>query len=172
MNTFVRVVLVAIVCFAVPIAAQKPDVCDTPKHREFDFWLGTWDVFERGTTTKIADAVVTSELDGCVIREVYKDRGGLRGESLSSYDARSNQWQQTWLTNRGQLLVINGEREGTSLTFTGWIRQGTTETLVRATWTPEPEGVHETADRSTDHGKSWSRWFDLSFRRSADRRPR
>jgi hypothetical protein len=34
-----------------------------------------------------------------------------------------------------------------------------------ATWAPEAGGVRETAERSSDGGKTWRPWFDLSFRR-------
>lgn len=139
--------------------------CAGPLHREFDFWLGTWEVFERGSATKSADVRVTAELDGCVIREAYEDPNGLRGVSLSSYDTTAGEWQQTWITNRAQLLVIRGHRDGQMLAFTGWIRESATETLVRATWAPDGDGVRETAERSTDGGRTWRPWFDLSFRR-------
>lgn len=115
-------------------AASNSPACVSPAHRQCDFWVGIWDVFERGSHAKAAEARVSAELDGCVIREVYVDDHGLRGESLSSYDARAEQWQQTWVTNRGQLLVIHGRWSGSGLTFQGWIREGATETLVRATW--------------------------------------
>lgn len=153
-----------------PASAQERP-CASAHHREFDFWLGTWEVFERGSDQKAADVQVTAELDGCVIREEYRDAGGLRGTSLSSYDATSQKWQQTWITNRGQLLVIHGRRDHASMAFSGWMYEGATETLVRATWTPEADGVRETAERSTDGGRTWRAWFDLSFRRSGPPAP-
>jgi hypothetical protein len=36
--------------------------------------------------------------------------------------------------------------------------------LVRGVWSPEKNGVREIAERSSDGGKSWTPWFDLSFR--------
>lgn len=145
--------------------------CSASEHRQFDFWLGDWDVFDRGASTPSARARVTSEFDGCVVREVYDQVDGLHGESLSSYDAKAGQWQQTWVTNRGQLLVIHGKRDGTALAFDGWTREGVKETLVRARWVPDAEGVRETAERSTDGGRTWTPWFDVVFRKRAAGRP-
>ncbi|MFN8060288.1 MAG: hypothetical protein U0Q12_14120 [Vicinamibacterales bacterium] len=138
--------------------------CSSPVHREFDFWLGNWDVFDRNSPTKSATVRVTKELDGCVLREEYDGLDGLRGTSLSSYDGTALEWQQTWVTNRAQLLVVHGHRDGDALVFTGWLREKNGEVSVRARWTPEPAGVRETAERSTDGGHSWRPWFDLSFR--------
>ena len=47
--------------------------------------------FEHGTHAKNAGARVTSELEGCVIREECTDGTGLRGTSLRSYDTRARQ---------------------------------------------------------------------------------
>lgn len=152
-------------------SAAAPPSCAAPEHRQFDFWLGSWDIVERGAARPSATADVTAELGGCVIREIYHDDSGLQGESLSSYDAKDGQWQQTWVTNRGQLLVIHGKWSGSGLSFQGWIRELGTETLVRATWSPEAGGVRETADRSTDGGRTWTPWFDLSFRRQTPKGP-
>lgn len=147
-----------------PARAQSRS-CDGPRYRDFDFWLGRWDVFERGGSKKVADVRITATLDGCVLREDYEDRTGLSGLSLSSYDADDGQWQQTWHTNRGQLLVIHGHRLGPGMSFTGWMHEGAPETHVRATWAPDAQGIRETAERSVDGGVTWTAWFDLSFRR-------
>jgi hypothetical protein len=37
-------------------AAGHATSCATPEYREFDFWVGDWDVFETGSPTKVADA--------------------------------------------------------------------------------------------------------------------
>lgn len=53
------------------------------------------------------------------------------------------------------------------MSFEGWIREGAKETLVRARWAPGAEGVRETAERSSDGGRTWNPWFDVVFRRRA-----
>jgi ketosteroid isomerase-like protein len=39
--------------------------------------------------------------------------------------------------------------------------------LVRGVWKPDSVGVRETAERSSDDGKTWTPWFDLSFRKGS-----
>jgi uncharacterized protein YndB with AHSA1/START domain len=138
--------------------------CDGPRYHDFDFWVGQWVVFDG--STKVADVVITKELDGCVVRELYEDTTGLHGTSLSAYDPVADRWRQTWVTNREQILEVDGGREGDGMSFAGWMHDGDSATRVRVTWVKDEAGVREVAHRSRDGGNTWSSWFDLSFRRS------
>ena len=57
--------------------------CASPEYRQFDFWLGDWDVFDMGSTNRTAHVRVESILDGCVLREHYEDGSGTVGESFT-----------------------------------------------------------------------------------------
>jgi len=140
--------------------------CNSPEHRQFDFWLGDWDAYDvSDDKTPTAHIVVTLALDGCVVRETYDDPTGLKGESFSIYDASRKVWHQTWVTNRGQLLTIEGTKRGEGLFFEGSAIANGVNTLYRVVWKPEGSGVRETAETSIDGGKTWKQWFDLRFRR-------
>jgi len=90
-------------------SASPPDRCSASEHRQFDFWAGDWDVFEvNNRDSVVAHARVERILEGCALREVYDGRNGLSGQSLSIYDAGRGLWHQSWVTNHGQLLVIEG----------------------------------------------------------------
>jgi ketosteroid isomerase-like protein len=142
--------------------------CTSPAHRAFDFWIGDWDIVAVGASEPSAHAVVESILGGCVLRERYEDATGLRGESFSSYDPSHGEWQQTWVTNRGQLLVIHGQRQGRDLVFAGAVKTAIGEDRVRATWAPIGDTVRETAGISSDGGSTWTPWFDLIFRKRGE----
>jgi hypothetical protein len=137
------------------------NACATAEFHQFDFWIGDWDVFRVNGGAKSAHVVVDRILDGCAIREQYEGLDGEHGQSLSSYYAPEERWQQTWVTNQGALLVIHGRWDGTQMAFEG----SDAVQEVRATWKPVKEGVRETAEVSADHGKTWKPWFDLIFRR-------
>jgi hypothetical protein len=148
-------------------AAQtpKPAPCSAPEYHQFDFWLGDWDAFEIGSSVKDAHIRVDRILEGCVLREDYQGANGHKGQSFTIYDASRKLWHQTWVTNRGELLVIEGQFKsgemvlsGSDLTPSGQPRQ------VRGTWKPVDGGVRETAVTSLDAGKTWQPWFDLIFR--------
>ena len=148
---------------------SAPRKCDVTEHRRLDFWVGDWDAFDVGGGDKPSARVrVDVILDGCVLREVYEGTDGLVGESLTTYDASRQLWHQTWVTNRGQLLQIEGRFRGSSLTLQGPRRSPDgREEIVRGVWRPLPQdgGVRETAHASADGGKTWKPWFDILFRR-------
>jgi hypothetical protein len=139
--------------------------CAAPAYRQFDFWLGDWDVFDSHSQAKVARVHVTRTLDDCVLLEEYRGSDGHEGQSFSIYDAPRSLWHQTWVTNRGQLLVIEGNLRASAMELSGSERlaDGTVR-LVRGTWQLSHDGVREVAVRSTDGGKTWTEWFDLVFR--------
>jgi hypothetical protein len=146
--------------------STKPAPCATAEHRQFDFWIGDWDAFEVGdATTKSARTRVELLLDGCVLHEIYDDANGLHGESLNIYDTSRKVWHQSWVTNRGQLLIIEGKMQGGEIALEGEDRTADGKPRkVRGTWKPVDGGVRETAVTSTDGGKTWKPWFDMVLR--------
>jgi len=95
--------------------------CSTAAHRQFDFWLGQWEITEAGAPA--GTNVVEPLLGGCAIRENYLDPdGGSVGTSLNSYDEDTKQWRQTWVADYGTdyrlaggldasgTMVLTGER--------------------------------------------------------------
>ncbi|MEO8199035.1 MAG: hypothetical protein ABI679_00805 [Gemmatimonadota bacterium] len=140
--------------------------CDAAEFRQFDFWLGDWDVFDMDAPSKpVARNKVTLALGNCVVREVYEQSDGLSGESFSIYDSSRRLWHQTWVTNRGTLLMLDGKLEGDRIVL-GGNEKGNDGSVseIRATWYVEDHGVREIAERTTDGGKSWKPLFDIMFR--------
>jgi len=154
-------------CYSVALYAQTSRLppCSAPAYRQFDFWLGEWDVFEPGGSNKEAQATVSRIQSGCGLREQYNGTGGSGGESLTMYDPSAAEWQQTWLSSHGQVVVIHGNMNGDAMILSGTDHSGGASRLVRGVWKPDSLGVKETAERSSDGGKTWTPWFDLSFRK-------
>jgi hypothetical protein len=162
-------ILAIIVTFNSAASAEQPPLssCDPAEYRQLDFWLGDWDTFESDDpSTSIARAQVTRIADGCALHERYEQSDGLIGESILSFDAVRKQWQQTWVTNRGSLMVISGGFRDGVLTMEGnvHLRDGRT-VLQRITWRVEGRDVRETAVMSTNEGRTWEPAFDVIFRR-------
>ncbi|PWK83504.1 hypothetical protein [Fulvimonas soli] len=148
-------------------ATDKPAACSAPAHRQFDFWLGDWDAYRVGEPGKppAARNHVTRMLDGCARREVYRRADGYVGESFTTYDEARRVWHQSWVTNRGELAVLEGTRQADG----GIVLQGPSSDAggvvrVRAAWKPQGDGVRETAEQSRDGGRTWTPAFDLLFR--------
>ena len=176
MRTGLSVAIIAISCFFLagvttlvprPSALARPaESCQGPEYRQFDFFVGDWDAFETSDPTHVvARNRVQLILDGCVVLEDYRSDDGHEGESFSVYDATRKLWHQTWVTNDGKLLVIEGKLENGAMVLSGSdVAPDRRQRLVRGTWKQFSGGVRENAVRSVDGGKSWQLWFDMEFR--------
>jgi len=78
-------------------------------YRQFDFWAGDWDVLDVRRSIPVTHARIDLILDGCVLREDYEGTDGHKGQSFAIYDAARKVWHQSWVTNRGELLEIEGK---------------------------------------------------------------
>jgi hypothetical protein len=67
--------------------------CVAAAYRQFDFWVGDWDVFDVGSSIPVAHARIDPILDGCVLREDYQGTEGHKGQSFTIYDAARRVWQ-------------------------------------------------------------------------------
>jgi hypothetical protein len=148
-------------------AMPPAPACTWAEYHEFDFFLGDWDVYDVGASTVKAHNTVTRMLAGCAVREVYRRADGYAGESFSVYDAPRGRWHQSWVTNRGELLLLDGGLKDGAMVLTGSEAGARgTSSLIRGVWLSESDGsVRETAHRSIDGGKSWIPEFDIVFRR-------
>jgi hypothetical protein len=163
-------VILAMVVSAAGIGTRgetKPAApCKSAQFRQFDFFAGDWDTYDVGSPSKVvARNKVTILLDGCVVREDYRQNDGMHGESFNIYDTSRDMWHQTWVTNRGKLLQLDGHLAGDRMILTGTeTAPDGTSSLLRGIWYPEAKAVRETAERSTDGGKTWKPVFDIVFR--------
>jgi hypothetical protein len=153
------------VAVASPPAAISPK-CTAAEYRQLDFWIGDWDTFESDAPggPSIARARVEPIAQACAIHELYEQADGLIGDSILSYDPVRKQWQQTWVTNRGALMVLWGSFKDGALVLEGEThRQDGTSVMQRITWKAEDKGVRESAVMSKDGGKTWTPAFDVLF---------
>ena len=148
------------------VTASAWPQCHTPEHRQFDFWVGDWDAYDLPDTAKaVARIQVTRIMDGCALREVYVQKDGLNGESFSLWDASRGRWHQSWVTNRGALLLLDGRLDGKRMVLTApeWKPDGSS-TLLRGIWWREGATVRHKAERSADAGRTWAAVWDMVFR--------
>ncbi len=146
-------------------AAATAGPCETSGHRQFDFWLGQWEV--RTPAGKLAGInSIEREYDGCVIHERYATERGYKGESLNTYDAGRKVWHQTWVDNQGTLLLLEGSLQGASMVLQG---QGVGENgrpiKHRITWTPSSSGSVRQHWESTNEQGQWTTVFDGLYTR-------
>lgn len=172
--------LIALALLAGPATAQTaasaaaPSACAAPEFRQFDFWVGRWDVYPTGQEKLVAHSLIERLYDGCAIRENWMPLKGGGGGSLSNYVAREKGWRQTWLDSSGARVEFTGGWNGVAMVITGdWPGAVTPgqDALVRMTYTHNPDGsVRQFGEASTDGGKTWTPNFDFTYRpsRTAD----
>jgi len=160
--------LIAVVAFSAHATFAAPaNSCSAPEYRQLDFWLGDWDAFDSDEPSHaIARTHVDLIAEGCAVHELYEQADGLIGDSILSFDAVRKQWQQTWVTNRGSLMVIVGNFKSGSLILEGEVHlKDGRSVLQRITWKAEGSDVRESAVMSKDAGKTWQPAFDVLFRK-------
>jgi hypothetical protein len=153
--------------FAYAAAAAPQPGCTAVGYRLFDFWLGDWDTYDPdNSTTPEARAHVDLIAAGCAVHELYEESDGLIGDSILSFDPVRQEWQQTWVTNFGALMVLAGQFSDGVATLKGDMHFRSGATLAqRITWKVEDNGVRESSEESKDGGKTWKPGFDVIFRR-------
>ncbi len=94
-----------------------PPPCSTPEFRQFDFWVGDWEVY---SGDKIVGAnKVELILGDCVIQENWEGAGGSLGKSFNTYDVQKETWNQVWVDNGGNRIDFSGHYEDGKMLLTG-----------------------------------------------------
>jgi hypothetical protein len=140
--------------------------CDSPEHRQFDFWLGEWTVASSGKPA--GQNRITLEEDGCILHEHWTGAGGGTGQSFNFYDRQDGRWHQLWIDNAGQVLRLSGEYRDDQMQFTGESRgQGGALMENRLTFYRNPDGSVRQLWLSRPAGQSeWVVVFDGLYVRS------
>ena len=158
-----------------PPASTPPAGCATPESRQFDFWVGKWEVHPSGSDKIMAHSLVEKRYSGCAVRENWMPLGkevSGGGGSLSLYDSRVNKWRQTWVDSSGTRADFDGGFADGVMAITGiWpnFAGPGKDSLVRMRYQQQLDGqVRQWGEASTDGGKTWQPSFDLLYRRVAE----
>jgi uncharacterized protein len=168
--------IVGLAASSAPVRAQTTpsdgtavaERCQGPEHRQFDFWLGRWEV-------RAADGTLQGHNDiaraarGCALLEHWRGAGGGRGVSVNTYDAAVGRWTQRWVGD-GATLWLEGGLENGSMVLRGTAPRATPrgDVLDRITWTPLPDGrVRQAWETSGDGGRTWGEIFEGFYLRAS-----
>ena len=165
--------LLSLLLFAVPSIAQqtaKPPPCMSESHRQFDFWIGEWEV-STPDGKPAGRSRIESKLGRCVVHEHWFGGGGSVGESFNLYNADTGQWEQFWVDNGGTRLHLKGGLRRGAMVLEGVQDRPNAQTRLvqreRITWTPNTDGsVRQLWETSADDGKTWTTSFDGLYRRA------
>lgn len=169
-----RAALILLALLAVPVGATG--ACPQPQARQFDFWLGQWDIHQKilqadGTWRAFeAHNSVSTALGGCALLERWhgtvllpwrgmEEPAAMEGMSVRAYDPRDERWRIYWMSS----LAPRFDQP-----FEGTFKDGRGEFLsthegpagerrTRITFSDITENsVHWELAVSADQGKTWS----------------
>lgn len=157
----INLLLLVLILSSISTFAQ-PCACCTPEHRQFDFWLGDWDVYVNDTI-RGTNSIVMSQ-DSCLLVENWNsNQSAYSGTSYNFYNPINKTWNQTWVDNQGGNLVLQGEfSEGKMVLVSEPTPNPKGKTILnRITWTPDyQKNVRQVWEVSEDFGESWTPAFD------------
>lgn len=152
-------------------ARRNQEPCEyTPEFRQFDFWVGEWNVVTTQGGSPAGTSRIERILGNCVILENWVSLGtaGYAGKSYNTYNSSLKRWEQFWVDNSGGMIH-----------FHGGLKDG-----VMDYWTddlPQPDGsvlrrhlqffnqgsgqVRQFSQGSKDGGKTWFVEYDLTYLR-------
>ena len=153
-----------------PPTPAATTACTAAQHRQFDFWLGQWEV--TNPAGKLAGrSRIEAILGGCVLLENWDSPGGVSGKSFNIFNADTGHWEQFWVDNSGSRLHLSGGRDGEKMVLRGVQDKANAQTGLRQheriTWTPNADGsVRQHWETSNDDGRTWATSFDGLYRRA------
>jgi hypothetical protein len=163
-----------IVVLASP-APPKP--CAGPEHRQFDFWVGEWDLKVRARSAPDKDewgeATATQKIEsilgGCSIAEHFAADGpGVpwAGKSYSSWQPGLKKWRQTWVDDQGSYIALTGGIEDGVMTLYGEprTRDGKTVLMRMVFLDVKKDSLRWEWQRQAD-GKTWQPMMIIEYRR-------
>ncbi len=156
-------------CFLIfslsPVFSNESTCRTTPEFRNFDFWIGEWNVHANGKL--VGTSSIQLIMDDCVIFENYTGVSGYLGKSFNMFNAAIKKWQQLYVDNRGGVLILEGEYSDGKMQYWGKTPQADGSIMKeKLTFYRLPENrVRQVWDQSPDSGKTWKTIFDGTYSR-------
>lgn len=142
---------------AVPVFAQQPEnPCENPEIKAFDFQIGVWQSEDGKQIHEIHKT-----LDGCAIREIWKNDGKEFALAFKSFDNGSHtktgekKWFYSWLA-QGFHQLWEGRKENGQWRFyrVWWLNNK--EMISRTYWNKiSGDTLERIVEQSLDGGKTW-----------------
>jgi hypothetical protein len=122
-------------------------------------------VVATGTDSLLATTVIEPLLNGQVLQESFTARNGFAGTSLTSYRTDTQQWEQYWVDNNQQVLLLRGKLNPSgAMVLEGEAHSQRGPYLNRVTWTHGTGWVRQQHEISTNQGQDWKVVFDGTYR--------
>ncbi len=136
------------------------------KFKEFNFWVGQWNVYKHGTDTLVGKSKIEKIIDDKAIKETYHSTTSkYKGTSLNKYNPGTDQWEQFWVDNSGLTLFIQGNFMDGKMILQNSISNEKGTLSNKISWHKNNNNtVRQTWSQSTDQGKTWKVIFDGDYK--------
>ncbi len=137
--------------------AETGKTCSSPEYRQFDFWIGDWEVKDANGKV-VGFNKILPILDGCALSENWTSVNGNPGVSTNFYDKSTKQWHQTWIDNSGGSLYLNGKLIDGVMVLTD--KAENSDSIQKISWTLLDDGrVKQHWQSSKNKGETWADVF-------------
>jgi len=153
---------------AAPPTPPPPPGCatDASPYRDFDFWVGHWDVYDLDGNFA-GENLISLREGGCLILEEWTGAQGGSGTSMNVYDPAAGAWRQVW-QSAGVFIDYTGGLDDESMALEGAITYNRTglSAPFRGRWTEQDDGsVLQEFWQYNSETDVWDVWFVGEYRR-------
>jgi hypothetical protein len=143
--------------------------CEDAEFKQFDFWLGDWDVASSADGIHQGSSHISKEMNGCVVWENWTTAGSSYfGKSYNTWNWNLKRWEQYWVDTTGGVMFFHGGlKENVMDYWTDDVPQSTGGTLLRHLqfFNLGTDKVRQFSQGSSDGGKTWHTEYDLVYTR-------
>jgi len=137
-----KVFAVFVICSSLAFVSftNKECACCTPEYRQFDFWLGDWNVYD-AEGKKVGENHVLERESGCIIQENWTSEN-MTGSSYNYFNTEDKTWNQLWLDDHGSNLILKGTLVDGNMVMKSTVSTDKEGNKVynQISWEPKPDG--------------------------------
>jgi len=136
-----------------------------PVYRQFDFWLGEWDVVTTQGQNPAGTSSIQLIIDQCVLLENWTGGGGGTGKSFNHYDTTTKKWIQDWVDSRSNSVHFEGGLENGVMSYFADAVDGQGAHTRRHLqfFKLDADHIRQFSQMSNDGGTTWATEYDLTY---------
>ena len=165
----------AIVLSAAALAQAQtpppPPCTQDAKFRDFDFWVGYWEVTPWAGGQIAGHNKIEPVEGGCALSESWINTSGGTGRSINYYNPNTGNWRQVWVAGGYSIDIEGGINADGAMELEGTIFYYAQKNSVpfKGIWTPQPDGsVRQHFLQWNAETEEWGTWFDGRYVRTAE----
>lgn len=142
---------------------QSTFSCHGAEYRQFDFWIGEWDVVTTNGHNPAGSSSIQLILDQCVVLENWT--GGGTGKSFNHYDTRLKKWIQDWVDSDSNGVHFEGGLENGAMSYFADSADAKDAPIRRHLQFVKVDADHvrQFSQASSDGGKTWNPEYDFTY---------